>query len=119
MLAHEIAHVELRQAYLRIRDKHVEMELAKEKAEKEKMITDVASMVMGAGLGGRSSRCGWVRCSAAAPAWPPAWKWATTSFIRSLSRSCGAGKEEDDADDMAGNSCWSKGYDPRQIAAPV
>ena len=30
VLAHEIAHIELRQAYLRIRDKHVEMELAKE-----------------------------------------------------------------------------------------
>ncbi len=52
VLAHEIAHVELRQAYLRIRDKHVAEELAKEKAEKEKMITDVGSMVMGAGLGG-------------------------------------------------------------------
>ena len=49
--AHEIAHVELRQAYLRIRDKNVEVELAKEKAEKEKMITDVATTVMGAGLG--------------------------------------------------------------------
>ncbi len=52
VLAHEIAHVELRQAYLRIRDKHVAEELAKEKADKEKMITDVGTMVMGAGLGG-------------------------------------------------------------------
>src|ERR1039458_1683000 len=52
VLAHEIAHVELRQAYLRIRDKHVVAELAKEKADKEKVISDVGSMVMGAGLGG-------------------------------------------------------------------
>jgi hypothetical protein len=86
VLAHEIAHIELRQAYLRIRDKHIELELAKEKAEKEKIDHR-------RGLHGDGRRVGrrvhpaapGVHCSAAAPDWPREWKWATTSFIRSLS----------------------------------
>ena len=36
VLGHEIAHVELRQAYLRIHDKNVEIELAKEKARRKR-----------------------------------------------------------------------------------
>ena len=52
VLAHEIAHVEKRQAYLRIHDKHVEMELAKEKADREKLVTDVGST-------GDGRRVGW------------------------------------------------------------
>ncbi len=113
--AHEIAHVELRQAYLRIRDKNVEVELAKEKAEKEKMITDVGSLVMGAGLGGAMIplRLGSVIGGSAGlatgmevghyfihPQIEPV-EWAT--------------REEDDSDDMAINLMIAQGYDPRDV----
>jgi hypothetical protein len=113
--AHEIAHVELRQAYLRIRDKNVEVELAKEKAEKEKMITDVGSLVMGAGLGGAMIplRLGSLMGGSAGlatgmevghyfihPQIEPV-EWAT--------------REEDDSDDMAINLMIEQGYDPRDV----
>jgi len=113
--AHEIAHVELRQAYLRIRDKNVEVELAKEKAEKEKMITDVGSLVMGAGLGGAMIplRLGSLIGGSAGlatgmevghyfihPQIEPV-EWAT--------------REEDDSDDMAINLMIEQGYDPRDV----
>ncbi len=52
VLAHEIAHVEKKQAYMRIHDKIVGDEMVKEKQQKEKMLTDVASTVLGVGAGG-------------------------------------------------------------------
>jgi predicted Zn-dependent protease len=52
VLAHEIAHVEKRQAWQRIHDKVVGDEMEKEKAEKEKMISDVATTVLGMSAGG-------------------------------------------------------------------
>ena len=52
VLAHEIAHVEKRQAWLRIHDKIVGDELDREKTEKEKMITAAATTVLGVGAGG-------------------------------------------------------------------
>lgn len=113
VLGHEIAHVELRQAYLRIRNKHVEIELAKEKAEKEKVITDVAATVMGAGLGGAMIplRLGSLMGGSAGLATgmevghyfihpqiePVAWD----------------SKEEDDADELATKYMLDAGYDPR------
>jgi predicted Zn-dependent protease len=113
--AHEIAHVELRQAYLRIRDKHVELELAKEKAEKEKMITDVASTVMGASLGGAfiPLRMGSLLGGSAGLATGME---VGHYFIHpQLEPVIWGTHEEDDADDMAVHLMLEQGYDPRQI----
>ena len=115
VLAHEIAHIELRQAYLRIRDKHVEMELAKEKAEKEKIVTDVGSMVMGAGLGGAliPLRLGSLLGGSAGLATGME---VGHYFIHpQLEPVIWGTKEEDDADDMAMHLMLEQGYDPRQI----
>lgn len=115
VLGHEIAHVELRQAYMRIHDEQVEIELAKEKAEKEKVLTDVASTVMGAGLGGAliPLRLGSLMGGSAGlaagmevghyfihPQIEPV-KWGT--------------KEEDDADELATKYMMEAGYDPRDV----
>ncbi len=115
VLGHEIAHVELRQAYLRIRDKNVEIELAKEKAEKEKVITDVSSLVMGAGLGGAMIpfRLGGSLLGGSAGL-------ATGMevghyFIHpQIEPVLWASKEEDDADELATKYMMEQGYDPRQ-----
>jgi len=115
VLAHEIAHVELRQAYLRIRDKHVEMELAKEKAEKEKIVSDVGSMVMGAGLGGAliPLRMGSLLGGSAGLATGME---VGHYFIHpQLEPVIWGTKEEDDADDMAMHLLLEEGYDPREI----
>ena len=115
VLAHEIAHVELRQAYLRIRDKHVELELAKEKAEKEKIVSDVSSMVMGAGLGGAliPLRMGSLLGGSAGLATGLE---VGHYFIHpQLEPVIWGNKEEDDADDMAVHLMLEQGYDPRQV----
>ena len=51
ILGHEIAHIEKMQVYLRIRDQYVDQQLAKEKAQKQKLVNDVAVTALGA-LGG-------------------------------------------------------------------
>jgi predicted Zn-dependent protease len=115
VLAHEIAHVELRQAYLRVRDKHVELELAKEKAEKEKIVTDVASTVMGAGLGGAfiPLRMGSLLGGSAGLATGME---VGHYFIHpQIEPVIWGTHEEDDADDMAVHLMLEQGYDPRQI----
>jgi predicted Zn-dependent protease len=115
VLAHEIAHLELRQAYLRIRDKHVEMELAKEKAEKEKIVNDVASTVMGAGLGGAliPLRLGSLLGGSAGLATGME---VGHYFIHpQLEPVIWGTKEEDDADDMAVHLMLEQGYDPRDV----
>ena len=100
--AHEIAHVELRQAYLRIRDKHVEMELAKEKAEKEKMITDVASIGDGGRVGRRvDSRCGWARLMGGSVGLATGMEVGHYFIHPQLEPVIWGTREEDDADDMA------------------
>jgi predicted Zn-dependent protease len=114
VLAHEIAHVELRQAYYRIRDRNVEIELAKEKAEKEKVFTDVATTVMGAGLGGAMIplRLGSLIGGSAGLATGME---VGHYFIHpQIEPVLWASKEEDDADDMAVNLMLEQGYDPRQ-----
>ncbi len=115
VLSHEIAHVELRQAYLRIRDKNVEIELAKEKAEKEKVITDVASTVMGAGLGGAliPLRLGSLMGGSAGLATGAE---VGHYFIHpQIEPVEWASKEEDDADELATKYMLDGGYDPRQV----
>lgn len=115
VLAHEIAHLELRQAYLRIRDKHVEIELAKEKAEKEKIVTDVASTVMGAGVGGAliPLRLGSLLGGSAGLATGME---VGHYFIHpQLEPVIWGTREEDDADDMAMRLMLEQGYDPRQV----
>jgi hypothetical protein len=114
--AHEIANIELRQAYLRIRDKNIEIELAKEKAEKEKVITDVAATVMGAGPGGAMIplRLGSVIGGSAGLATGIE---VGHYFIHpQIEPVLWASKEEDDADDMAVNMMLEQGYDPRQAS---
>jgi predicted Zn-dependent protease len=116
VLAHEIAHIELRQAYLRIRDKHIEVELAKEKAEKEKMITDVASTVMGAGLGGAfiPLRLGSLLGGSAGLATGLE---VGHYFIHpQIEPVLWGSKEEDEADDMATRMMLDQGYDPREVS---
>ncbi len=116
VLAHEIAHIELRQAYLRIRDKHMEVELAKEKAEKEKVITDVASTVMGAGLGGAMIplRLGSLLGGSAGLATGME---VGHYFIHpQIEPVAWASREEDDADDMATRLMLDQGYDPREVS---
>jgi predicted Zn-dependent protease len=116
VLGHEIAHVELRQAYLRIRDKEVEIELAKEKAEKEKVITDVASTVMGASLGGAMIpfRLGgsFLGGSAGLATGMEVGHYFIHPQIEPV---LWASKEEDEADELATKYMMEAGYDPRQV----
>ncbi len=114
VLAHEIAHVELRQAYLRIRDKHVAEELAKEKAEKEKIVTDVATTAMGLGLGGAMIP---LRLGAAigGSAGLATGVEVGHYFIHpQIEPVLWANKEEDDADEMASRLVLDQGYDLRE-----
>jgi predicted Zn-dependent protease len=115
VLAHEIAHVELRQAYLRILDKHVLIELAKEKAEKEKVFTDVASTMMGASVGGAliPMRLGALIGGSAGLATGIE---VGHYFIHpQIEPVIWGTKEEDDADDMAVHLMIDQGYDPRDV----
>jgi predicted Zn-dependent protease len=115
VLAHEIAHIELRQAYLRIRDKHISMELAKEKAEKEKIVSDVATTVIGAGLGGAliPLRMGSMLGNSAGLATGME---VGHYFIHpQLEPVIWGTKEEDDADDLAVHLMLEQGYDPRDV----
>ncbi len=116
VLAHEIAHIEKRQAWQRIHDKIVGDELDKEKAEKEKMITDVATTVLGVGAGGMliplrgaaGSLLGGLAGGVSGltlshyfihPHLEPT-KWETL--------------EEDEADGLAARYMMDQGYDPRE-----
>jgi predicted Zn-dependent protease len=113
--AHEIAHVELRQAYLRIRDKHIQMELAKERAEKEKVITDVASTVMGASVGGAliPLRLGALVGGSAGLATGVE---VGHYFIHpQIEPVIWGTREEDDADDMAVHLMLEQGYNPDDV----
>jgi cell division septation protein DedD len=91
------------------------MELAKEKAEKEKIVSDVGSMVMGAGLGGAfiPLRLGSMLGGSAGLATGME---VGHYFIHpQLEPVIWGTKEEDDADDMAVHLMLEQGYDPRQI----
>ena len=114
VLAHEIAHVEKKQAWQRIHDKIVGDELEKVKAEKEKMITTAASTVLGIGAGGAliPLRAGALLGGLAGgtgsltlshyfvhPHLEPT-KWET--------------QEEDEADELAARYMMDQGYDARE-----
>ena len=93
----------------------MEAELAKEKAEKEKMITDVGSMVMGAGLGGAMIplRLGSLMGGSAGLATGME---VGHYFIHpQIEPVLWGSKEEDDADDMATKYMMEAGYDPRLV----
>ncbi len=118
VLAHEIAHVEKRQAFMRIHDKIIGDEFEREKAEKEKMITDVATTVLGVGAGGMliplrgaaGSLLGGLAGGASG---------LTIShyFIHPhLEPTKWEKQEEDDADELAARYMMEQGYDPREAA---
>jgi predicted Zn-dependent protease len=116
VLAHEIAHVEKRQAFMRIHDKIVGDEFEKEKAEKEKMITDVATTVLGVGAGGMliplRGVAGGLLGGLAGGA-----SGLTIShyFIHPhLEPTKWEKQEEDDADELAARYMMDLGYDPRE-----
>ena len=115
VLAHEIAHIELRQAYLRIRDKNVEVELAKEKAEKEKMITDVASTVMGAGLGGALIPLRLGSLMGGSVGLATGMEVGHYFIHPQIEPVIWATREEDDADELATKYMLDQGYDPREV----
>jgi len=114
VLAHEIAHVEKKQAWQRIHDKIVGDELDREKNEKEKMLTSAAGAVLGMGagglmiplragalLGGLAGGTGTLALSHyfVHPHLEPT-KWET--------------QEEDEADELAARSMMDQGYDARE-----
>lgn len=114
-LAHEIAHIELRQAYLRIRDKNVEVELAKEKAEKEKMITDVASTVMGAGLGSALIPLRLGSLMGGSVGLATGMEVGHYFIHPQIEPVIWGTREEDDADELATKYMLDQGYDPREV----
>ncbi len=114
VLAHEIAHVEKKQAYMRIHDKIVGDELVKEKQQKEKMITDVASTMLGVGAGGMliPLRAGTLLGGLAGGT-----SGLTVShyFIHPhLEPTQWELQEEDEADEMAARLMMDQGYDARE-----
>ena len=115
VLAHEIAHVELRQAYLRIRDKHVAEELEKERTEKEKLVTDVASTVLGAGAGGLliPLRLGAVIGGSAGLA--TGMEVGHYFMHPQINPVVWDSKEEDESDEMAAKYMLDQGYDLREV----
>lgn len=114
VLAHEIAHVEKKQAYMRIHDKIVGDELEKEKTEKEKMISDVATTMLGVGAGGMliPLRAGTLLGGLAGGTGG-----LTIShyFIHPhLEPTKWEKQEEDDADELACRYMMDQGYDARE-----
>lgn len=115
VLSHEIAHIELRQAYLRIHDKNVEIELAREKAEKEKVITDVASTVMGAGLGGALIPLRLGSLMGGGVGLATGMEMGHYFIHPQIEPVVWATREEDEADELATKYMLDAGYDPRQV----
>lgn len=114
VLAHEIAHVEKRQAYMRIHDRIVGDELDKEKTEKEKMITDVATTALGLGAGGMLIP---LRAGALLGGVGGGLSGLTVShyFIHPhLEPTKWEKQEEDEADELAARYMMDQGYDPRE-----
>ena len=114
VLAHEIAHIEKRQAYMRIHDKIVGDELDREKTEKEKMITDIATTALGVGAGGFMIP---LRAGSLLGGLGGSISGLTVShyFIHPhLEPTKWEKQEEDDADDLAARLMMDQGYDPRE-----
>jgi len=114
VLAHEIAHVEKKQAWQRIHDKIVGDELEKEKTEKEKMLTSAASTVLGMGAGGMliPLRAGALLGGVAGGTGSLA---LSHYFIHPhLEPTKWETEEEDEADELAARSMMDQGYDARE-----
>jgi len=117
ILGHEIAHVERQQVYLRIRDQYVDQELAKEKAQKQRLVNDVATTALGA-LGG--DLIGATKFATAIGGFMGGTIGMTAShyFIHPrIQPTVWDTKEEDDADQLSAEYMLNAGYDPRQIPA--
>jgi predicted Zn-dependent protease len=117
ILGHEIAHVEKQQVYLRIRDQYVDGQLAKEKAQKQRLVNDVATTALGA-LGG--DLIGGTRFATAIGGFMGGTIGLTAShyFIHPrIEPTVWDTHEEDDADQLSAQYMLSAGYDPRQIPA--
>ena len=114
VLAHEIAHIEKRQAYMRIHDKIVGDELDREKTEKEKMITDVATTALGLGAGGMLIP---LRAGSLLGGLGGGISGLTVShyFVHPhLEPTKWEKQEEDEADELAARYMMDQGYDPRE-----
>jgi predicted Zn-dependent protease len=114
VLAHEIAHIEKRQAYMRIHDKIVGDEFDREKTEKEKMITDVATTVLGVSAGGlmiplrAGSLLGGIGGGISGLS-------VSHYFIHPhLEPTKWEKQEEDEADELAARLMMDQGYDARE-----
>jgi predicted Zn-dependent protease len=115
VLAHEIAHVEKRQAWQRIHDKIVGDELDKEKAEKEKMITDVATTVLGVGAGGMLIPLRGAGSLLGGLAGGTSGLTISHYFIHPhLEPTKWETQEEDEADELSARYMMDQGYDPRE-----
>jgi len=115
ILGHEIAHVERQQVYMRIRDQYVDQQLAKEKAQKQKLVNDVATTALGA-LGG--DLIGGSKFAAAIGGFMGGTIGMTAShyFIHPrIEPTVWDTHEEDDADQMSAEFMLNAGYDPREI----
>jgi predicted Zn-dependent protease len=114
VLAHEIAHVEKRQAWQRIHDKVVGDELDNEKAEKEKMITSMATAALGVGAGGMLIP---LRAGALLGGFAGGASGLTVShyFIHPhLEPTKWEAQEEDEADELAARYMMDQNYDARE-----
>ncbi len=114
VLAHEIAHVEKRQAWQRIHDKIVGDELEREKTEKEKMITAAATTVLGVGAGGMliPLRAGSLLGGLAGGTGSLA---VSHYFVHPhLEPTKWETQEEDEADELAARYMMDQGYDARE-----
>ncbi len=115
VLGHEIAHIELRQAFLRIHDRNIEVELAREKAEKEKVINDVASTVMGAGLGGALIPLRLGSLMGGSVGLATGMEVGHYFIHPQIEPVIWATREEDEADELATKYMMEQGYDPREV----
>ncbi len=115
ILGHEIAHIEKMQVYLRIRDQYVDQQLAKEKAQKQKLVNDVAVTALGALGGDLIGRTG-IATAIGGFMGGSVGMLASHYFIHPrIEPTVWDTREEDDADQMSAEFMLGAGYDPREI----
>jgi predicted Zn-dependent protease len=115
VLGHEIAHIERQQVYLRIRDQYVDQELAREKAQKQKLVNDVAITALGALGGDLIGRTG-IATAIGGFMGGSVGVLASHYFIHPrIAPTVWDTHEEDDADQTSAEYMVAAGYDPREI----